>query len=69
MKFQELIDKHPVDIIIDFSSNSGIYTYGEVAALRKVKMFYCLPSSFNSLILFFSNASFLAAATFAFFSK
>ncbi|WP_202701781.1 4-hydroxy-tetrahydrodipicolinate reductase [Flavobacterium sp. UGB4466] len=35
---EELLDKHPVDVIIDFSSNDGIYTYGEQAAQRKVKI-------------------------------
>jgi len=36
IEFQDLIDKHPVDIIIDFSSNTGIYTYGKIAAVRKI---------------------------------
>ncbi|TPG45163.1 4-hydroxy-tetrahydrodipicolinate reductase [Flavobacterium pectinovorum] len=35
---EELLNKHPVDVIIDFSSNEGIYTYGEIAAERKVKI-------------------------------
>ena len=35
---KELLDKHPVDIIIDFSSNQGIYQYGELAAKRKIKI-------------------------------
>ncbi len=35
---EELLDKHPVDIIIDFSSNQGIYTYGKIAAERKIKI-------------------------------
>ena len=35
---KELLDKHPVDIIIDFSSNEGIYQYGELAAKRKIKI-------------------------------
>lgn len=35
---QELLDQHPVDIIIDFSSNQGIYTYGKIAAERKMKI-------------------------------
>lgn len=34
----ELLDKHPVDIIIDFSSETGIYTYGEIAGERKIKI-------------------------------
>jgi 4-hydroxy-tetrahydrodipicolinate reductase len=35
---EELIDKHPVDIIIDFSSSTGIYTYGKLAAAKKIKI-------------------------------
>jgi 4-hydroxy-tetrahydrodipicolinate reductase len=35
---QELLNQHPVDIIIDFSSNQGIYTYGKIAAERKMKI-------------------------------
>jgi 4-hydroxy-tetrahydrodipicolinate reductase len=38
IEFQELLDLHPVDFIIDFSSNSGIDTYGRIAAARKVKI-------------------------------
>ncbi len=32
----ELLELHPVDIIIDFSSETGIYTYGEAAAERRL---------------------------------
>ncbi|MFB9080798.1 4-hydroxy-tetrahydrodipicolinate reductase [Flavobacterium procerum] len=35
---EELLDKHPVDVIIDFSSDNGIYTYGEIAAQKNVKI-------------------------------
>ena len=35
---EELLDKHPVDVIIDFSSNEGIYEYGELAATRNIKI-------------------------------
>ena len=38
IKMHELLDKHPVDIIIDFSSEIGIYTYGELAVARKIKI-------------------------------
>lgn len=34
----ELLEKHPVDIIIDFSSTDGIYTYGKVAAEKGIKI-------------------------------
>lgn len=34
----ELLDRHRVDIIIDFSSTTGIYTYGDIAAERQIKI-------------------------------
>lgn len=34
----ELLDTHPVDIIIDFSSSKGIYSYGYLASERKIKI-------------------------------
>lgn len=38
ISMDELLLKHPVDIIIDFSSKSGIYTYGQLAADNKIKI-------------------------------
>lgn len=35
---EALLNKHPVDIIIDFSSSEGIYTYGKIAAAKKIKI-------------------------------
>lgn len=35
---EELLEKHPVDVIIDFSSHQGIYTYGEAAAKKNIKI-------------------------------
>lgn len=35
---EEIVNQHPVDIIIDFSSDQGIYTYGKIAAERKIKI-------------------------------
>jgi len=35
---EELLDTHPVDIIIDFSSKKGINTYGKIAAERNIKI-------------------------------
>ncbi|MEJ5964236.1 4-hydroxy-tetrahydrodipicolinate reductase [Pedobacter immunditicola] len=34
----ELLDEHPVDVIVDFSSSDGIYGYGEAAAERQIKI-------------------------------
>lgn len=38
ISIQELLDKHPVDFIIDFSSTTGVYTYGKIAGERKIKI-------------------------------
>lgn len=38
ISMQELLDKHPVDFIIDFSSTTGVYTYGKIAGERKIKI-------------------------------
>lgn len=38
ISMKTLLDNHPVDIIIDFSSSTGIYTYGKIAADRKIKI-------------------------------
>ncbi|MFV8370215.1 4-hydroxy-tetrahydrodipicolinate reductase [Flavobacterium sp. LB2R40] len=38
ISMKELLDTHPVDLIIDFSSEQGIYTYGLLAAEREIKI-------------------------------
>lgn len=38
ISMEELLDTHPVDFIIDFSSATGIYTYGKIAGERKIKI-------------------------------
>jgi len=38
MPIKKLLDEQPVDIIIDFSSESGILYYGKEAARRNVKI-------------------------------
>lgn len=38
ISIEELLNTHPVDIIIDFSSTTGIYTYGKIAGERKIKI-------------------------------
>lgn len=38
MTIAELLDRHPVDIIVDFSSTESIAVYGKIAAERKVKI-------------------------------
>jgi 4-hydroxy-tetrahydrodipicolinate reductase len=34
----DLFDQYPVDLVIDFSSSDGIYTYGEEAAKRNIRI-------------------------------
>jgi 4-hydroxy-tetrahydrodipicolinate reductase len=38
INIEDLLDKHPVDIIIDFSSETGIHLYSEIAGKRKIKI-------------------------------
>ncbi|HOV83580.1 MAG TPA: dihydrodipicolinate reductase C-terminal domain-containing protein [Paludibacteraceae bacterium] len=38
INIDELLDEQPVDAIIDFSSEEGIYIYGQAAAQRKIKI-------------------------------
>ncbi|MDP3469547.1 MAG: dihydrodipicolinate reductase C-terminal domain-containing protein [Daejeonella sp.] len=38
ISISELLDQHPVDIIIDFSSQTGLYAYAEIAGERKIKI-------------------------------
>lgn len=38
LSVEELLDTHPVDAIIDFSSPEGIYAYGEAAAKKNIKI-------------------------------
>ena len=37
-RIEDLIEEHPVDVIIDFSSSSGIYAYGEIAQEKQIKI-------------------------------
>ncbi|MGG9972266.1 4-hydroxy-tetrahydrodipicolinate reductase [Ferruginibacter sp. SUN002] len=38
ISIEELLEIHPVDIIIDFSSNTGIYSYGKIASAKNIKI-------------------------------
>ncbi len=38
ISIQDLLEKHPVDCIVDFSSAEGIYYYGETAARQNIKI-------------------------------
>jgi 4-hydroxy-tetrahydrodipicolinate reductase len=35
---ETLLDQHPVDIIVDFSSDTGIHSYGSIASKQKIKI-------------------------------
>ena len=53
----ELLDHQPVDIIIDFSSNSGIYTYGKAAGERKIKIISAISHYTNKEKAFLKSLS------------
>ncbi|MBK1897336.1 4-hydroxy-tetrahydrodipicolinate reductase [Chryseobacterium paridis] len=38
LDIKDLLDAYPVDVIIDFSTEEGIYLYGKVAAEKKIKI-------------------------------
>lgn len=38
IEIEDLLNKHPVDMIIDFSSSQSIYSYGEMAAIKNIKI-------------------------------
>ena len=53
----ELLEKHPVDVIIDFSSHQGIYTYGEVAAKKQVKIISAISHYKDKELAFLKSLS------------
>ena len=53
----ELLNKHPVDIIIDFSSSNGIYTYGHIASERGVKIISAISHYSEEEIIFLKELS------------
>jgi len=53
----ELLTQHPVDAIIDFSSEDGVDYYGEEAAKRGVAIVTAISSYPNSKIKFLRNLS------------
>lgn len=54
---EELLENHPVDAIIDFSSNEGIYTYGETAAKKKIKIISAISHYKDNELQFLKNLS------------
>jgi len=48
----ELFDMYPVDFIIDFSSSQAIYTYGNDAAERKIKIVSAISHYQKKIFLF-----------------
>jgi len=52
---QELLDKHPVDVIIDFSSIKAISYYGEEAAKRNIAIISAISNYPRGTIKFIRN--------------
>jgi len=53
----ELLDSHPVDFIIDFSSEDGIYLYGEEASKRQIKIISAISHYNKKTIRFLKTLS------------
>ena len=54
---EQLLDQHPVDAIVDFSSEDGVEYYGEAAAGRGVSIISAISAYPNSKIKFLRNLS------------
>lgn len=54
---EQLLDEHPVDFIIDFSSEDGIFLYGEAAAQRHVCIISAISHYKKETIAFAKNLS------------
>lgn len=63
--FIQLINQHPVDCIIDFSSDTGIYSYGSEAAKRGIKIVSAISHYDDEHIAFMQD---LALSTTVFWS-
>lgn len=55
LSIEKLLDEHPVDAIIDFSSSDGIYTYGDAAAKKNVKIISAISHYTTKEINFLKN--------------
>lgn len=53
----ELLDTHPVDCIIDFSSDTGLYSYGKEAGQRGIKIISAISHYQNKEIEFLKELS------------
>ncbi|MFA6152201.1 MAG: dihydrodipicolinate reductase C-terminal domain-containing protein [Chitinophagaceae bacterium] len=54
---EALLDQHPVEVIIDFSSSTGIYTYGQAAADRGIKIISAISHYGEEEIAFIHSLS------------
>lgn len=61
----ELFDKHPVDMVIDFSADATIYQYGIAASERRIKIISAISHYNNETVLYLKE---LALKTVVFWS-
>ncbi len=54
---QQLFDKYPVDVIIDFSSPQAILSYGEEAAKRGIALVTAIPAYPDETVAFLKKIS------------
>lgn len=54
---EQLLDKYPADVIIDFSSPEAVWSYGEEAAKREIAIVTAISSYPNETITFLKKLS------------
>jgi 4-hydroxy-tetrahydrodipicolinate reductase len=57
IQIEELLDKHPVDFIIDFSTSSTIYEYGKLASKRNIKIISAISHYSEETVTFLKDLS------------
>lgn len=57
INLSDLLEKHPVDFIIDFSSSNAIYEYGEIVADKKIKIISAISHYSDEEIVFLKEIS------------
>lgn len=54
---EQLFDKHPVDVIIDFSSSDAVLSYGKEAAKRGITIVSAISAYPNETVVFLKDLS------------
>ncbi len=57
IEINDLFDKHPVDLVIDFSAVSTIYEYGKAACERRIKIISAISHYSDETVLYLKELS------------